>query len=256
MNFFNKLKTNNTLLFIALFLSAFLSGAFLSGTLKNSKVSDISVPEGFQRIIYKKSGFPEWLRNLHLKSNSKILLYNNEEYSNNNFKIMFVINRKLLFKKNIEQCADFCMRFWGEYHRNTNQLNKLYLYDYFGKKVFYKSEAYSFEDFLKTAMLSSNPHSLKIGCKQININDAIPGDLIVQSKEKWIGHTSMIIDACENKKGEKLFLIGFGFSPAQEFHIEKAADNFGKKGWFSLSGYIEFLEQKYSTYGSPVIMQF
>lgn len=31
----------------------------------------------------------------------------------------------------------------------------------------------------------------------------------------------MVLDVCENEKGEKAFLLGQGFMPAQQFHVLK-----------------------------------
>ena len=79
--------------------------------------------------------------------------------------------------------------------------------------------------------------------------------MIVQNQTGSIGHASMIVDACKNRKGEKLFLMGFSFMPAQEFHIEKAPAGYGKHGWFTVKGMQDFLE-KYYPYGKPVLRRF
>jgi hypothetical protein len=79
----------------------------------------------------------------------------------------------------------------------------------------------------------------------------------------------MIMDVCENGQGERLYLIGFSFMPAQEFHIEKApgrlagrstrrrgnSEPYGKEGWFSYGGYIRYLEEYYP-FGEPVLRRF
>jgi hypothetical protein len=79
--------------------------------------------------------------------------------------------------------------------------------------------------------------------------------MIVQNENGGIGHVSMIMDACKNEKGEELYLIGYSFMPAQEFHIEGARPEYGKDGWFSIEGYYRYLAD-YLDLGKPVLRRF
>ncbi|MBN1756943.1 MAG: hypothetical protein JW863_01410 [Chitinispirillaceae bacterium] len=49
------------------------------------------------------------------------------------------------------------------------------------------------------------------------------------------------MNSARTATGEVLFLIGFSFMPAREFHIEDAM-NYGTSGWFSAEGYTAFLK--------------
>ena len=82
-----------------------------------------------------------------------------------------------------------------------------------------------------------------------------PGDMIVQNRNGGIGHASVILDVCESKKGEKLYLIGYSFMPAQEFHIEKAEEKYGRDGWFTIEGYFRYLSE-FLDFGEPVLRRF
>jgi hypothetical protein len=161
----------------------------------------------------------------------------------------------LLFQSDIEQCADFCMRFWGEYHHASDKLNELCLFDYNGRKQSFPSSGKSFKEFLRWAFVHANSYSLKEGCRGVTEPDLQPGDLIVQNERGGIGHVSMIMDVCTSRTGEKRYLIGFSFMPAQEFHIEKARSPYGEGGWFTLAGYYHYLRDSINV-GTPVLRRF
>jgi hypothetical protein len=96
---------------------------------------------------------------------------------------------------------------------------------------------------------------LKKGCKPVIADEVIPGDLFVQNERGGIGHVSVVLDVCKSKEGKKLFLIGYSFMPAQEFHIERARGKYGIGGWFTLEGYVQYLRD-YLNYGEPVLRRF
>jgi hypothetical protein len=64
-----------------------------------------------------------------------------------------------------------------------------------------------------------------------------PGDMIVQNRTGGMGHLSIIFGICENEAGERLYLIGSGWTPAQEIIIHQPAPGEGKGQWFTLAGY-------------------
>jgi hypothetical protein len=161
----------------------------------------------------------------------------------------------LLFKSELEQCADYCMRFWAEYHKDMNKLDSLYLFDYSGNKKKFKNSEKTYTGFLNWAFSFSNSYSLKRGCKKISKNELVPGDIIVQNEGGGIGHASVIMDVCKSEEGKKLYLIGYSFMPAQEFHIEKAASSRGTEGWFTIEGYFDYLSD-YIPLGDPVLRRF
>lgn len=217
------------------------------------KISDISTPEGYTRINYNESTFSGWIQNLKTKYNRELIDYRGRELSRQ-YSVMAVVEMELLFEEDLEQCADYCMRFWAEYHITSKKTEKLFLYNYSGKKEYYKSDK-NMKKFLRTHFANSNSYSIKMGATPINENQIMPGDMIVQNSNGGIGHVSMIMDECINSKGEKLYLIGFSFMPAQEFHIERAENSYGQNGWFTLKGYYKFLKERLD-FGKPVLRRF
>jgi hypothetical protein len=219
--------------------------------IKNS----IPVPDGYLREACPNGSFGDWLQNLELKYPAIIRDYRGNAVNSAFYNIWGVVQMPLLFHSDLEQCADFAMRLWAEYHKSAGKLDKLYLFDYGGNKKLFRTSGESFNQFLKSAFSKTNSHSLKQGCKAVAADEAMPGDLIVQNERGGIGHVSVILDVCRSKQGKKLFLIGYSFMPAQEFHIERAREKYGTAGWFTLEGYSRYLED-YLNFGKPVLRRF
>jgi hypothetical protein len=220
-------------------------------TVKNT----VPVPNGFNRERYAAGSYSHWIQNLPLKSRSTILNYKGQIVEPGLFRVFQVVNVPLLFRSDLEQCADFAMRLWAEYHKAAGKLDKLFLFDYSGRKKLFANSGKSYTNFLKWAFANTNSHSLKNGCKPVTANELAPGDMFIQNERGGIGHVSVVLDTCKSKDEKRLFLIGFSFMPAQEFHIEKASDSYGTEGWFTLEGYTRYLHD-YLNYGKPELRRF
>jgi hypothetical protein len=215
----------------------------------------IPLPSGYQRIAYPQDSFSSWVQDLPLKTESVIIDYRGHIIESGFYKVFGVVRMPIMFKSDLEQCADFAMRFWAEFHKETGKLDKLFLFDYSGNKKYFKNSGQSYEGFLKRAFANTNSHSLKKGCVPVSEDDIMPGDLFVQNESGGVGHVSVIMDICEAKDGKRLYLVGYSFMPAQEFHIEKATDEYGIDGWFTLEGYKKYLRD-HLDYGEPVLRRF
>jgi hypothetical protein len=239
----------------ALFLLLFICNcqkAFSQGILIGNS---IPVPHGCQRITYSNGSFSHWIQNLGLKDPPVIRNHRGAVVRPDFYSVWGVVRMPLLFQSNLEQCADFAMRFWAEYHKTTGKLDRLYLFDYDGKRNLFKLSGRSYVQFLKTAFANTNSHSLKQGCKSVDAADLMPGDLFVQNERGGVGHVSVVLDVCQTKDGNRLYLIGYSFMPAQEFHIEKARESYGIEGWFTLDGYLRYLKD-FLDFGTPVLRRF
>lgn len=223
-------------------------------------MTDLPVPRGYERAAYPSDSFSGWLQRLPLKNNTTVLTHNGGAVPSRRYNRTAVIDMPLLFSDDLEQCADYCMRFWGEFHRQTGRLEELFLFTYPGERTYFSKSGSNFKQFLRIAFAYSNSYSLKAGCKPVGGGEGrvelMPGDMFVQNETGGIGHVSMVMDAAKNRSGEQLYQIGFSFMPAQEFHIETAPSReYGIGGWFSLEGYVRFLADFYP-YGKPVLRRF
>lgn len=225
-----------------------------------SKINEIKVPVGYNRIQFSQDSYSTYIQNLPLKQNNRIYMWNGKRlcYANNIYNILAVINKPILFKEDLEQCTDYPMRFWADYHKENNITDKLFLFDYNGNKKYFKDSTKSYLKYLRWHMAFSNSYSIKMGARKINIYDTlIPGDMFVQNTNGTIGHVSVVVDAAENSNGKRIYLIGYSYMPAQEFHIEDAENQDNTGEWFTKEGYIKYLsESSLSKYGEPVLRRF
>ena len=224
----------------------------------SSQVSDIAVPEGFERTIAASSSYASYLRSLPIKRDKKIQLWNGDYLPKNTYEQIAVVDLPLLFDQDLEQCADFSMRFWAEYLRKANTLNKLSLYDFYGNKKPFLKSGKSFRDYLYWHMSYSNSYSLKLGATKVSLlSELRAGDMFVQNdSEEAIGHVSVVVDEAQNSFGHKVYLVGYSYMPAQQFHIEKADEEHGLNGWFTAEGYRRYAIEMFGTFGAPVLMRF
>ncbi|MHB8156512.1 MAG: DUF4846 domain-containing protein, partial [Desulfocucumaceae bacterium] len=119
----------------------------------------------------------------------------------------------------------------------------------------YNTSRLSYRNFLRRAFANSNSHSLKKGCAVVDTSTLVPGDMVVQNERGGVGHVSVVMNVCRNSAGQKLYLLGFSYMPAQEFHIEKALEGYGRDGWFTVEGYFRYLKD-HMDLGTPVLRRF
>ena len=67
-----------------------------------------------------------------LKEDTSILTFRGAMLSARVYDRFAVLERPLLFTEDLEQCADFAMRLWADYHAETDRLDELFLFNYTG----------------------------------------------------------------------------------------------------------------------------
>lgn len=231
-------------------------------SVSNSIFERIPTPAGYERIKLYKNSFAEWIRYLPLRpEDSVILTYTGDPLPESFYNVWAVIDIPLYFNRDIEQCADYAYRFWFEYQKEVGFGEDLWLTDYNGNKIYYYRwkrgrENPTLRRFFKWTCDNANSYSLMKGLYEVKEEQNLgPGDIIVQNRSGGIGHVSIIFDVCEDKMRRRLYLIGYSFMPAQECHIEKADENYGVNGWFTLKGYFKYLEE-HLPFGRPVLRSF
>lgn len=233
-----------------------LLAAPLSGQPSWGRVSDIPPPPGCARLPLAAGCYAAWVRGLPLKADNAILTHAGDTVYPNTYRVLGVLGRPLMFRDDLEQCADWCFRLWAEYHLESGKLNELYLFDYGGQRRRFSSSGRKYRGFLRWAMANANSHSLKKGCAAIeDTSDLMPGDMLVQNRDGGIGHVSVVMDVCRDSLGNRYYLFGYGYMPAQEFHLERAETELGRDGWFTLEGYLKYLDRNFD-FGRPAYRRF
>jgi hypothetical protein len=170
----------------------------------------IPVPRGYLRETYPSRSYSDWIQNLPLKAQPVILDYQGRTVASGLHRIYGVVRMPLLFQSDLEQCADFAMRLWAEYHKAASNLDKFYLFDYSGKKISFQQSGKSFANFLKRAFANTNSHSLKNGCRTIAADQIIPGDMLVQNERGGIAN--------RDRRPHREKCSAFSFSDPSPFH--------------------------------------
>ena len=235
-----------------LLIPFFLSCAFAQ------TVASIPPPDGYVRQPDNPDSYLYYLRSLPLSADEQVKLWDGTKLPKDYYQQFAVIDLPLLYDQDIEQCADFSMRLWAEYLKSINSLDNLALFDFYGRKKPFSKSNKTFREYLRWHMQFSNSYSVKLGAQSINIlSEVQAGDMFVQNdSEEGIGHVSVVIDQATNDIGQNIYLVGYSFMPAQQFHIEKSSEQYGPQGWFTAQGYYEYAEHAFGSFGRTKIRRY
>lgn len=200
-----------------------------------------ATPEGYSRMAGSADSLTAFLRQYELKEDgAPVLLFDGGNKGNQN--VHAAVFTMSLVEGDLQQCADSVMRVWAEYYWSTGQYDKIafhftngFLCEYSkwmegyrvvvdGNDVYWSQSASyddSYETFIKyLRMVFTYAGTLSMDSYEsetIALSDMEVGDVFLKGGSP--GHVVMVVDVCENAAGEKAFLLGQGYMPAQEFHV-------------------------------------
>lgn len=239
--------------------------------------SRVNIPEGYKRVAYSKGSFQEYLRNYKLKPfGTKIINYDNTEYY---WQFGHIGVLEVPVPRNgLQQCADALIRIRSEYlwisgrkeeigfnftsghYCSWKKYAKGYRPKIKGSKVSFNKVAksnYSKESFYKYLNLIymySGTLSLYNELPKLRyVKDLEIGDMLIKGGTP--GHIVMICDEAVNAKGEKLYLLFQGNTPAQSIHLVKNLDNKTISPWYKLENDALISVSNY-TFGSSKFVRF
>lgn len=218
--------------------------------------SRVNLPKGYTRVSYPKGSFQEYLRNYELKPfGTKIINYDGTEYfwQRGHIGILDIP----VPKNGLQQCADALIRIRSEYLWDTNRKNEIgfnftsghycswqkyaegYRPKINGNKVRFQKTStanYSKDNFYKYLNLIymySGTLSLYNELTQINdVTNLKLGDMLIKGGSP--GHIVMICDEAVNTKGDKIYLLFQGNTPAQSVHLVKNLEDTKYSPWYHL----------------------
>lgn len=207
----------------------------------NNIKTRFKTPEGYKRSASKNS-FGGFLENYSLyKNGKKISLYNGKLSGTQDAHA--AVLKMQLTDGDLQQCADSVIRLYAEYYYSQKKYDKIkfhltngFLAEFSkwaqgmrvkvdGNKTYWvKSEkadsSYkTFESYLRFVFTYAGTLSMVQESKKISEKDIRPGDIFIYGGSP--GHVEMVVDVCTNEAGDKAFLLGQGYMPAQQFHILK-----------------------------------
>ncbi len=238
-------------------------------------VQRFPAPRGSKRPMLRRGSFAWWLRRLPLlPPDAPVMLFNGQKKQRQDVHAAVVDID--IGKRDLQQCADAVMRLWGEYlwSRKLAHLTDFHFLSGVripwvwwsrgdrirllegGQKVMWrrgvarKNTSYAnFQRYLRFAMAWANTSSLARQLRSVPIQDAQPGDLLLQGwRGDRYGHAVLLLDVAVDKQGRKHFLLGQSYMPAQSFHVLRNP-NRPRSAWFTfpIRGMIETPEWTFST---------
>ncbi|WP_452601825.1 DUF4846 domain-containing protein [Pontimicrobium sp. MEBiC06410] len=237
--------------------------------------SRVNTPKGYKRVKYNTGSFGDYLRNYKLKPfNSKIINYDGSEYY---WQIGHIGILDVPVPKNgLQQCADALIRIRSEYLWDNNRKGEIgfnftsghycswleYAEGYRprinGNKVTFSKTAKSnhtknnFYKYLNLIYTYSGTLSLYNELPQITAIEKLKvGDMLIRGGTP--GHIVMIADEAVNEKGEKLFLLFQGNTPAQSVHLVKNLEDTELSPWYDLKLNVEIGVSNYTFNNSKYV---
>jgi Domain of unknown function (4846) len=195
------------------------------------KIADIALPQGYRRMDGKDSSFGKWLREIPIKADNKVYLYNGQLKGNQS--AQYAVLDIPVGKKDLQQCADAVMRLRAEFFYGRRQYDRIWFTDNSGKKYTCPTGADQrrFEKYLEQVYSWCGTLSLEKQLKRVSLfSDIQPGDVLIKGGSP--GHAVMVMDVAINKEGEKIYLLVQSYMPAQSIHILKNPMDEGLSPWY------------------------
>ncbi|WP_299624686.1 DUF4846 domain-containing protein [uncultured Tenacibaculum sp.] len=236
----------------------------------------VKPPKGYKRSTIKNTSFQQYLRNYKLKKHgTEIINHDGTKYFAQNWHD--AILEIPVPKNGLQQCADALMRIRAEYLWDQNRKNEIGFKFTSGHYCSWKKYAEGFRAKVKGNKVSShktaNPNhskanfykylnliytyagtaSLHSELKKVQIKDLQIGDMLVQPG--YPGHIEIIVDEVINDKGEKLFLLAQGNTPAQSVCLLKNFEDDNISPWYKFSSNLPVYTPSYY-FEKPIFIRF
>lgn len=189
-------------------------------------INEISTPDGYKRILVSEGSFAEWLRNVKLRKNNTVYLYNGKPKPDQNSH--YAVFDLSTGNKDLQQCADAIMRLRAEYYFSRKEYAKIdfkaaqkdFNFQQWLNKINSpeKDNHTLLLDFMQNVFINCGTYTVDAMTKNISMNEMQPGDIFVKAGAP--GHAMIIMDVAINEiTGKKIYLLAQSFMPAQDMHI-------------------------------------
>lgn len=221
----------------------------------NKLQNRIAPPAGYTRVSTTKKTFADWLRNIPLKPGKPdVLLYNGQKKENQtaHYAVMDID----VGNKDLQQCADAVMRLRAEYLWSQKRYNDIHFKftsgfnceyskwkegyrpvvngnDVTWEKTGQPDDSYAnFKKYLESVFTYCGSSSLSGELKEVkDIHNIQAGDVFIRGG--FPGHAVIVLDVAQNAAGDKVFLLGQSYMPAQEMHVLVNPNSTELSPWYS-----------------------
>jgi Domain of unknown function (4846) len=219
-------------------------------------VKDIPPPKSYERSQNtEEPSFGSFLRNIALKKDKTVYLYNGEKKRNQ--AAQYMVLDVSVGTRDLQQCADAIMRLRGEFLFKQKAYNQISFKSVDGKVMRYVNWANGSRNLLKPQDLKAtlktsadisyptflkymdfvfayaSTLSLEKEMKPVaKISDIKIGDVFIKGGAP--GHAIIVMDlATQKKTGKKVFLLAQSYMPAQDIHILVNPNDSKMSPWYA-----------------------
>ena len=161
-----------------------------------ARVGEIPLPKGYTRVSAAPGTYGSFLRNIKLKSNKTVYLYNGspKRYQGSQFAVLDISVQN----RDLQQCADAVMRLRAEYFYGKKQYDKILFIDNENGQYRFKSPytRSNFDKYLLRVFGMCGSASLSKQMRSQNWSNLKIGDVLI--KGGFPGHAVTIMDVAEN----------------------------------------------------------
>lgn len=197
-------------------------------------VSDIPIPQGYERVSKKKNSFADWLLSVPVKSDKRVFLYDGTLKRDQT--VQYAVLDLPVGTQNLQQCADAIMRMRAEYLFSQQRYPEIKFRD--NNDTWYcwqgADDRQKFELYLKKVFGMCGTASLE---KQLSVTrplkDVQAGDVFI--KGGFPGHAMLVVDVAVSKEGKRIYMLAQGYMPAQDIHIVNNPRNALLGPWYEVN---------------------
>jgi len=180
-------------------------------------VGAIPLPAGYERAPVAAGSFAAWLRQLPLKKDKTVHLYNGSDKRNQS--AQFAVLAVSVGNKDLQQCADAVMRLRAEWLYGCGRAADISFTD--NGHTHYRlppgTGRAGFDRYLEKVFAYCGSLSLSRQLISRPFPELAAGDVFIYGGSP--GHAMLVVDMAVNKAGQKLFLLAQSYMPAQEIHV-------------------------------------
>ncbi|NML21554.1 DUF4846 domain-containing protein [Pseudoflavitalea sp. G-6-1-2] len=199
-----------------------------------TKVSDIPPPPGCNRFDGTDAGFAGWLRNIPLKKDNTVYLYDGRLKANQ--QAQFAVLDVPVGTRDLQQCADAVMRLRASWLYDKGEYASIKFADNNGRMYTCppSPDSLQFEKYLQTVYSYCGTISLSRQLESVYFDNMQPGDVLIQGGSP--GHAVIVMDvAIEPRTSKKYYMLAQSYMPAQNIHILKNPSDADLSPWYSAS---------------------
>jgi len=197
-------------------------------------IAAIPLPEGYSRVDAVPGSFAAWLRNIRLKKDKTVFLFDGTPKANQ--EAQFAVLDIPVGHKDLQQCADALMRLRAEYFYALKQFDKIAFRDndHISYALGPQTDRKHFDAYLEKVFWQCGTLSLEKQLDRVADFARIRiGDVLIRGGSP--GHAMLVADLAVNKEGKRAYLLVQGYMPAQDIHVVINPMNKGLSPWYEVN---------------------